>query len=231
MCLIQYILETMRNSNLSLFLSKMQSRVEIFQILINQIFQFLIILHFQNYQTHPTMLPCKITAQTVPSTPKSTKGHPATSTQMPLNMDTGDISILSTPVHASDAPSISSPSSKAKPAGTWKFDSELALLEMAEELGLWIHQHGKMEAHYVVIVDELRGCYGLVHSVISLRRKYNAMLDAARKQAAVDAKATGETRQLDAVQLLAVKLAALEDDSKALSEVSLFLGLFFLILH
>ena len=217
----------MRNSNLSLFLSKMQSRVEIFQILINQIFQFLIILHFQNYQTHPTMPPCKITAQTIPSTPKSMKGHPATSMQTPLNMDTGDVSVLSTPVRASDAPSISSPSSKAKPAGTWKFDSELALLEMAEELGLWIHQHGKMEAHYVAIADELRGRYGLVRSVISLRCKYNVMLDVARKQAAADAKATGETQQLDAVQLLAAKLAALEDDSKALSEVSLFLGLFF----
>ena len=159
------------------------------------------------------------------------KGRPATSMQTPLNMDTGDVSVLSTPVCASDTPSISSPSSKAKPAGMWKFDSELALLEMAEELGLWIHQHGKMEAHYVAIADELRGRYGLVRSVISLRRKYNAMLDAARKQAAVDAKVTGETQQLDAVQLLAAKLAVLEDDSKALSEVSLFLGLFFLILH
>ena len=53
------------------------------------------------------------------------------------------------------------------------------------------------------------------------------MLDVARKQAVVDAKVTGETWQLDAVQLLAAKLVALEDDSKALSEVSLFLGLFF----
>ena len=155
------------------------------------------------------------------------KGHPATSMQTPLNMDTGDISVLSTPARASDAPSISLLSSKAKPAGTWKFDSELALLEMAEELGLYIHQHGKMEAHYVAIADALREQFGLIRSVISLRRKYNAMLDAARKQAAADAKATGATRQLDAVQLLAAKLAALEDDSKALSEVSLFLGLFF----
>ena len=39
----------------------------------------------------------------------------------------------------------------------WKFDAELALLQMAEELGLWIHQHGKMEAHYIAIADELRG--------------------------------------------------------------------------
>ena len=163
MCLIQYILETMRNSNLSLFLSKMQSRVEIFQILINQIFQFLIILHFQNYQTHPTMPPCKITTQTILSTPKSTKGHPATSMQTPLNMDTGDVSVLSTPVRASDAPLISSPLLKAKPAGMWKFDSKLALLEMAEELGLWIHQHGKMEAHYIAIADELHG--GIVRGV------------------------------------------------------------------
>ena len=84
-----------------------------------------------------------------------------------------------------------------------------------------------MEAHYIAITDELCGRYGLVRSVISLRRKYNAMLDTARKQAAADAKATGETRQLDAMQLLAAKLAVLEDDSKALSEVSLFLGLFF----
>ena len=205
----------------------MQSRVEIFQILINQIFQFLIILHFQNYQTHPTMPPHKSTAQTIPSTPKSTKGRPVTSTQTPLNMDTGDVTVLSTPARASDAPSISSPSSKAKPAGMWKFDSEYALLEMAEELGLYIHQHGKMEAHYVAIADALWEQFGLVRSVISLRRKYNAMLDAARKQAAADAKATGATRQLDAVQLLAAKLAALEDDSKALSEVSLFFSLFF----
>ena len=102
---------------------------------------------------------------------------------------------------------------------------------MAEELSLWIHQHGKMEAHYIVIADELRGCYGLVCLVISLHRKYNAMLDGARKQAVVDAKATGKTWQLDAMQLLAAKLVALEDDSKALSKVSLFLGLFFLILH
>ena len=132
-------LETMYNSNLSLYLSKMQSHVEIFQILINQIFQFLIILHFQNYQTHPTMPPCKISAQTVLSTPKLMKGHPAMSTQMPLNMDTGDVTVLSTPVCTSDAPLISLLSLKVKPAGMWKFNSEYTLLEMAEELGLWIH--------------------------------------------------------------------------------------------
>ena len=188
-------IETMHNSNLSLFLSKMQLYVEIFHILINQIFLFLIILHFQNYQTHPTMPPCKITTQTVPSTLKSMKGCPATSTQTPLNMDTRDVSILLTPACASDAPSISSSLSKAKLAGTWNFDTEFALLQMAEELSLWIHQHGKMEAHYVAIMDELHGRYGLVHSVISLHCKYNAMLDVARRQAAVDAKVTGKTWQ------------------------------------
>ena len=52
------------------------------------------------------------------------------------------------------------------------------------------------------------------------------MLDVARKQAAVDVKATGE-KQLDAMQLLAAKLVALKDDSKVLSEACLFLGLFF----
>ena len=209
----------------------MQSRVEIFQILINQIFQFLIILCFQNYQTHLMMPPCKITAQTVPSTVKSMKGHPAMSMQTPLNMDTGDITVFLTLACTSDAPSISSLSSKAKPAGIWDFDAKYALLQMAEELGLWIHQHGKMEAHYIAIMDVLHRQFGLVCSVILLCCKYNTMLDMARRQAVVDVKATGETWQLDAMQLLATKLAALEDNSKALSEVSLFLGLFFFILH
>ena len=93
---------------------------------------------------------------------------------------------------------------------------------MAEELRLWIHQHGKMEVHYITIADALHEHFGLVYSVISLCCKYNAMLDAAQKQAAEDAKKMGKARQLDAVQLLTAKLAALEDNSKALSEVSLF---------
>ena len=173
------------------------------------------------------MPPCKSSALTVPLTLKLTKGHPATSTQTPLNMDMGDVTILSTPTHTSDAPSISSPLSKAKLAGMWKFDSVYALLEMAEELRLWIHQHGKMEVYYITIADALCRHFGLVCLVISLCHKYNAMLDVARKQAAVDAKATGETQQLDAMQLLAAKLVALKDDSKVLSEACLFLGLFF----
>ena len=153
------------------------------------------------------------------------------STQMPLNMDTGDITILSAPMCTLDVPSISSPSSKAKLAEIWDFDAKYALLQMAEELGLWIYQHGKMEVHYIAIMDELCRRFGLVCSVISLCCKYNAMLDAARRQAAADSKKMGETWQLDAMQLLVVKLVALEDDSKALSQVSLFLVYFFLILH
>ena len=158
--------------------------------------------------------------------PEIDKGTSSNIHTNPLNMDTGDGTILSTPAHTSDAPSISSPLSKAKLAGMWKFNSEYALLEMAEEFRLWIHQHGKMEVHYIIIADALCRHFGLVCLVISLCHKYNAMLDAARKQAAVDVKATGE-KQLDAMQLLAAKLVALKDDSKVLSEACLFLGLFF----
>ena len=124
--------------------------------------------------------------------------------------------------YASDASSISSLLSKVELAGIWDFNLEYALLQMAEELGLWIHQHGKMEVHYIAIADALHRHFGLIHSVILLCCKYNVMLDAARRQAAEDVKKTGETWQLDAMQLLVVKLAALEDDLKVLSEVSPF---------
>ena len=107
--------------------------------------------------------------------------------------------------------SISSPLSKAKLAGMWYFDSKYALIEV----------------HYIAIMNTLCGHYSLVHSVILLCCKYNATLDIARKQVAEDAKKTGKFGQWNMVHLLMAKLAMLEDDSKALSEVSLFLGLFF----
>ena len=113
-------------------------------------------------------------------------------------------------------------SSKAKLLGNWTDKSKFAMLQMAEQLRLWIHQHGKMEAHYIAIVEILQVHFGLVCSVISLPCKYNLMLEMARKQAVEDAKITGEVALGNEMQLLAAKLASMEDDSRELSEVSLF---------
>ena len=142
--------------------------------------------------------------------------------QTPIDLDIGGIITFSSPLHAPDMQSVSSLSSKAKLVGNWTNKSKFAMLQMAEQLRLWIHQHGKMEAHYIAIVEILQVHFGLVCSVISLPCKYNLMLEMARKQAVEDAKITGEVALGNEMQLLAAKLASMEDDSRELSEVSLF---------
>ena len=54
---------------------------------------------------------------------------------------------------------------KAKPIGKWSHNAQMALLEAANEFGIWEYKNGSKKAKFHHITKELMERYGLVHSI------------------------------------------------------------------
>ena len=59
----------------------------------------------------------------------------------------------------------SSSTPKAKPVGKWSCDAQMALLEAANEFGIWEYKNGSEKAKFHCVTEELTEHYGLVHSI------------------------------------------------------------------
>ena len=95
---------------------------------------------------------------------------------------------------------------KAKPIGKWSHDAQMALLEAANEFGIWEYKNGSEKAKFRCVAEDLMERYGLVRSVDAIRRAYRALLAQAVDVSLQDARKTGEAKPDDMVLMLAFKL-------------------------
>ena len=105
---------------------------------------------------------------------------------------------------SSTPPPLSTP--KAKPVGKWSRDAQMALLEAANEFGIWEYKNGSEKAKFRRVAKELMERYGLVRSVDAIRRTYRALLAQAVDVSLQDSRKTGEAKPDDTVLMLAFKL-------------------------
>ena len=82
----------------------------------------------------------------------------------------------------------------------------MALLEAANEFGIWEYKNGSEKAKFRRVAEELMERYGLVHSVNVIRHAYRALLAQAVNVSLQDSRKTGEAKPDDAVLTLAFKL-------------------------
>ena len=98
----------------------------------------------------------------------------------------------------------------------------MALLEAANEFGIWEYKNGSEKAKFRCIAEELTECYGLVRSVNAIRRAYRALLAQAVDVSLQDARKTGKVKPEDTVLALAFKLHEKMKESHISFEVSFF---------
>ena len=94
---------------------------------------------------------------------------------------------------------------KAKPIGKWSCDAQMALLEAANEFGIWEYKSGSEKAKFCHVTEELTERYGLVCSVDVIRHAYRALLAQAVDVSLQDARKTGKVKPEDTVLALAFK--------------------------
>ena len=111
---------------------------------------------------------------------------------------------------------------KAKPVGKWSRDAQMALLEAANEFGIWEYKNGSEKAKFRRVAEELTERYGLVRSVDAIRRAYRALLAQAVDVSLQDSRKTGEAKPEDTVMELAFKLHEKTKESRIAFEVSFF---------
>ena len=128
---------------------------------------------------------------------------------------------LMSSVSSSTPPPSSTP--KAKPVGKWSRDAQMALLEAANEFGIWEYKNGSEKAKFRHVAEELTECYGLVCSVDVIRRAYRALLAQAIDVSLQDSRKTGEVKPDDVVLTLAFKLHEQTKESCISYEVSFFI--------
>ena len=98
----------------------------------------------------------------------------------------------------------------------------MALLEAANEFGIWEYKNGSEKAKFRHVAEELTERYGLVHSVDAIRRAYRALLAQAVDVSLQDARKTGEAKPEDSVLALAFRLHEKTKESCVSFEVSFF---------
>ena len=79
----------------------------------------------------------------------------------------------------------------------------MALLEAANEFGIWEYKSGLEKAKFCHIAKELTECYGLIHSVDVIRHAYRALLAQAIDVSLSDTRKTGKAKPDDTVLSLA----------------------------
>ena len=112
---------------------------------------------------------------------------------------------------------------KAKPVGKWSCDAQMALLEAANEFGIWEYKNGSEKAKFRRVTEELTERYGLVHSIDVIRRAYRALLAQAVDVSLQDSRKTGEAKPDDAVLMLAFKLHEQTKELRISYEVIFFI--------
>ena len=99
----------------------------------------------------------------------------------------------------------------------------MALLEAANEFGIWEYKNRSEKAKFRHVAEELTECYGLVHSIDVIRRAYRARLAQAVDVSLQDARKTGEAKPDNVVLMLAFKLHEKTKESCVSFEVSFFI--------
>ena len=99
----------------------------------------------------------------------------------------------------------------------------MALLEAANEFGIWEYKNGSEKAKFHRVAEELMERYGLVCSVNAIRHAYRALLAQAVEVSLSDARKMGEAKPDDAVLTLAFKLHEKTKESHVSFEVIFFI--------
>ena len=99
----------------------------------------------------------------------------------------------------------------------------MALLEAANEFGIWEYKNGSEKAKFRHVAEELTERYGLVHSVDAIRHAYRALLAQAVEVSLQDSRKTGEAKPDDVVLMLAFKLHEQTKESHISYEVIFFI--------
>ena len=98
----------------------------------------------------------------------------------------------------------------------------MALLEAANEFGIWEYKSGSEKAKFRRVAEELMECYGLVRSVDAIRRAYRALLAQAIDVSLSDTRKMGKAKPDNTVLTLAFKLHEQMKESHVSYEVSFF---------
>ena len=114
-------------------------------------------------------------------------------------------------------------SPKAKPVGEWTREAIMAMLESAENYGLWEYKHGTQGKKFRAVAADLRERHGIIRSVDTIRRVYRDLIEHAKALMMQDAEKIRDIMLNDEVMSVAIKHVKMYENDKLVHEVCPFL--------